>query len=55
VSIDKVQIYYLVLITMGLTLGFVPKEGTSLAQRLVTSVLGFIMSLPMVGRIFGWW
>lgn len=54
-TLDKVQIYYMVLLSMGIALALSPKEGTSLSRSLASTGISLILSLPMVGRIFGWW
>lgn len=53
---DKVQIYTIIWIALGATLSWFldgkPREGN---HEFKTMVLGILISVPIYGRIFGWW
>jgi len=59
---DKVQIYYLVMFGFNVfiktTLGLVKPNDhpkTTHGQSAIIQPIDFLFSLPIVGRLFGWW
>jgi hypothetical protein len=53
---DKVQIYYATLLTLSVIASFL-KDGELREGRhsFKFDFIAYMMSLPIVGRIFGWW
>lgn len=56
---DKVQVYYIFLLIVGFIgtlVGFVNvKDVEDLAKKVVTYFITLALSIPVAGRIFGWW
>lgn len=54
---DKVQVYYTVLLTAGVFLsGFLHGKSREAGEyNAVTDMIALVINLPVIGRIYGWW
>lgn len=52
---DWIQVYYLVILSIGFGAAVVLHGEDRGPHNFFIDCIGYILSLPIIGRMFGWW